>query len=196
VQLLKLFTEIMNLAHARGSTLVSEKAVEFLLKDKSLADMTKDGVKVKVGDMIRDSATFALPVAVEAQDAAIAAIATLGKQHEILRPAALQALESLMLVNARRAGGVGTVSSRRRIAHRASALGCQRLGTGARDQRFAGRVRPRKPSAPPAASARPMACGRRGAVPSPPEEAERRSPECRPSLPNSSAPPWGWGNCR
>jgi hypothetical protein len=98
VQLLKLFTEIMNLAHARGSTLVSEKAVEFLLKDKSLADMTKDGVKVKVGDMIRDSATFALPVAVEAQDAAIAAIATLGKQHEILRPAALQALESLMLV--------------------------------------------------------------------------------------------------
>ena len=46
---------------------------------------------------IVDSATFALPVAVEAQDAAIAAIATLGNRHEILRPAALQALESLML---------------------------------------------------------------------------------------------------
>ena len=47
---------------------------------------------------IVDSATFALPVAVEAQDAAIAAIATLGNRHEILRPAALQALESLMPV--------------------------------------------------------------------------------------------------
>ena len=92
VQLLKLFTEIMNLAHARGTTLVSEKAVEFLLKDKSLAEMKPD----KVGDMIRHSATFALPVAAAAQDAAIAAIATLGKRHEILRSAALQALESLM----------------------------------------------------------------------------------------------------
>jgi hypothetical protein len=94
---------------------------------------------------------------------------------------------------ARRAGGRGRFLGRVcpcRIAHRASALGCQRLGTGARDRssrgawralpdapfrgrvwepsqgsHHTGRVRPRKPSAPPAASARPMACGRRGVVP-------------------------------
>jgi hypothetical protein len=94
---------------------------------------------------------------------------------------------------ARRAGGRGRFLGRVcpcRIAHRASALGCQRLGTGARDRssrgawralpdapfrgrvwepsqgsHHTGRVRTRKPSAPPAASARPMACGRRGVVP-------------------------------
>jgi hypothetical protein len=93
---------------------------------------------------------------------------------------------------------VGTVSSRRRIAHRASALGCQRLGTGASDRssrgawralpdeplrgrvwepsqgsHHTGRVRPRLPSVPWTRVARPLACGRRGAVPSPPAEAER-----------------------
>jgi hypothetical protein len=64
-------------------------------------------------------------------------------------------------LGARAAGGA---LRRRRIAHRASALGCQRLGTGASD-RSSGRVRTREPSAPLAASARPMACGRRRAAP-------------------------------
>jgi len=53
-----------------------------------------------------------------------------------------------------------------RIAHRASSLGGQRLGTCL-------------PSAPPAASSRPMACARRGAVPTPHATAERRSPKCK-----------------
>jgi hypothetical protein len=96
VQLLKLFTEIMNLANARGPAVVSEEAVKFVLKDKNLADMAKAGVRV--ADVISDSAIFALPVGGAAQDAAIAAIATLGERHEILRPAALQALESLLSV--------------------------------------------------------------------------------------------------
>jgi hypothetical protein len=44
-------------------------------------------------------------------------------------------------------GRAGTTSRRRRIAHRASARGCQRLGTGASD-RSSGRARTRLPSVP------------------------------------------------
>lgn len=93
IQLLKLFTEIMSIAHARGSALLSEKAVEFLLKDRTLAEVTKNGQKLS--DVIRDGAVLILPVGGAAQDAAIAAIATLGRRHEILREASVQALESI-----------------------------------------------------------------------------------------------------
>jgi len=96
VQLLKLFTEIMNLAHGRGPTLLSEKAVEFLLKDRSLTEVIKDSNKLS--DVIRDGAALALPIGGAAQDAAIAAIATLGRRHEILKKVSIQALESLVTV--------------------------------------------------------------------------------------------------
>jgi len=46
--------------------------------------------------------------------------------------------------------------------------------------RSAGRLRTRKPSVPWTRAARPLACGRRGAVPSSPVEAELRLPECSP----------------
>jgi hypothetical protein len=93
IQLLKVFTEIMALAHGRGPDHVSERAIEFLLKDKTLAEVAQDGRKLS--DVIRDTAILSLPVGSAAQDAAIAAIATLGRRHEILRDAAIQALESL-----------------------------------------------------------------------------------------------------
>jgi hypothetical protein len=65
---------------------------------------------------------------------------------------------------ARRAGGAGSGPRRRRRAPRASALGRQRVGTGARD-RSSGRVRTRKPSVPWTREAGPLACGRRGTSP-------------------------------
>jgi hypothetical protein len=93
IHLLKIFTEIMTLAHGRGLTLLSEKAVEFLLKDRTLSEVTKDGRQLR--DVICDGAVLSLPVGGAAQGAAIAAIATLGRRHDILREASIQALESI-----------------------------------------------------------------------------------------------------
>jgi hypothetical protein len=75
-------------------------------------------------------------------------------------------------------GRPGAHPRRRRRAPRASALGCQRVGTGASD-RSAGRVGTRLPSVPWTRAARPLACGRRGSLPGKPAEAERRFPECQ-----------------
>jgi hypothetical protein len=81
-------------------------------------------------------------------------------------------------MRARRAGEIGTTPRRHRRAPRASALARQRAGKGPATS-FAGRIGTRMLSAPRTRAAQPMACGRRGVVPISPEEAERRSPECR-----------------
>lgn len=90
IKLLKLFTEIMNIAHARGESVVSDKMLELMLKPEHLSAMAGG----KAID-IKDAAVITLPVGAAAQDAAIAAICELGKKHEILRASSLQALESL-----------------------------------------------------------------------------------------------------
>lgn len=88
VKLLKLFTEIMDIAHARGRAELSEKAVELLLREKERAGEREIG-------RILENAVVVMPVGLAAQDAAIAAIAVLGTKYEILRPSAVQALQSL-----------------------------------------------------------------------------------------------------
>jgi hypothetical protein len=86
VKLLKLFVEIMNVAHGRGeSLLASEKLFEAMLP--KLREQGQTDVK--------DAAVVTLPVGGAAQDAAIAAIGELGKRHTLLRSVALQALQSL-----------------------------------------------------------------------------------------------------
>jgi hypothetical protein len=86
VKLLKLFVELMDIAHARGqSVLVSEKLFEALW-----AHMQKTGATNP-----KDAAIVTFPVGGAAQDAAIAAIATLGQKHAVLKPVAIRALESL-----------------------------------------------------------------------------------------------------
>ena len=86
VKLLKLFVEIMEVAHARGqSVVVSEKLFEAMLPKLQAAGVSD----------VKDAAVITLPVGVAAQDAAIAAICELGKKHLFLRPVALRALESL-----------------------------------------------------------------------------------------------------
>jgi len=88
VKLLKLFTEIMDIAHARGRAELSEKAVELLLSEKARAGEHEIG-------RVLNNAVVVMPVGLAAQDAAIAAIAVLGTKSEILRPSAVQAVQAL-----------------------------------------------------------------------------------------------------
>lgn len=92
IKLLKLFTEIMNIAHARGPSMLSEKAVEKLFSPDMLNALKSSGV---MSANLLENATVSLPIGSAAQDAAICAIWVLGKKHEILRPVAFQALDSI-----------------------------------------------------------------------------------------------------
>ena len=92
IKLLKLFTEIMTIAHARGGTQVSEKAIEKLLSPEIVKAL---GLSVPDIRGVIENAVINLPVGVAAQDAAICAIWVLGNRHEVLKPVAIQALKSL-----------------------------------------------------------------------------------------------------
>ena len=92
IKLLKLFTEIMNIAHARGATQLSEKAIEKVFSPENMKEL---GLKIENLHPVLESMIITHPVGMAAQDAAIAAIWALGVKHEILRPVAIQALTSL-----------------------------------------------------------------------------------------------------
>lgn len=95
IKLLKLFVEIMDIAHARGqSVVVSEKLFEAIIPRLQAEGVTD----------IKSAAVITLPIGAAAQDAAIAAIAVLGTKHAILLPVALRALESLCSFKANIAG--------------------------------------------------------------------------------------------
>jgi hypothetical protein len=94
LKLINLFTELMDIAHGRKSNIYSEKIVDIILshcKEKK----TDEDIK-KAIELIKNEAFLTEPIGIAAQDAAIAAIYTLGNNHEILYDAALQGLESLM----------------------------------------------------------------------------------------------------
>jgi hypothetical protein len=93
IRLLKAFTELNDIANGRGGYQVSDKLIEELFKREifSKADFADlNALKARIGEF----PVVYLPVGGAAQDAALAAIATLGLRHEVLRDAALQALES------------------------------------------------------------------------------------------------------
>ncbi len=92
IKLLKLFTEIMNIAHGRGGTQVSEKTIEKMLSPEVIKELGLSGTNIR-GAI--DNAIISLPVGIAAQDAAICAIWVLGNRHEVLKPVAIQALTSL-----------------------------------------------------------------------------------------------------
>lgn len=92
IKLLKLFTEIMNIAHARGGYQVSEKAIEMLLSPETIKSLGLSAANVKKAI---NTAIIHIPVGMAAQDAAISAIWVLGNRHETLKPVAIQALMSL-----------------------------------------------------------------------------------------------------
>ena len=93
VRLLKAFTELMDTANGRGGYEVSDKLIEELFKhatfsEADFADL--NALKARIGEF----PLVYLPVGGAAQDAALAAIATLGLRHDVLRDPAVQALES------------------------------------------------------------------------------------------------------
>jgi len=92
IKLLKLFTEIMDIAHGRRGSEVSEKAIEKILSQEVIEQLELSGSNLKD---ILNKAIISLPVGIAAQDAAICAIWVLGKKHSTLTPIAIQALESL-----------------------------------------------------------------------------------------------------
>ena len=92
IKLLKLFTEIMDLAHARGGVQVSEKAIEKILTPEIFKELGLSGSSLR--DILENSVIH-LPVGIAAQDSAICAIWVLGQRHETLMPVSIQALESL-----------------------------------------------------------------------------------------------------
>ena len=94
INLLKLFSELMGIAHARGTYQVSEKAIEMLMQPDTMRSLIMSGNNMNFIDLL-SQAVISIPVGVASQDAAIAAIATLGKRHEVLLQASIQGLESL-----------------------------------------------------------------------------------------------------
>jgi hypothetical protein len=96
IRLQTLFTELMQIANGRSGHQVSEKAVEFVLAN--VGDLVTEGGKIDLSTLnsaVRELAVVDLPVGSAAQDAAIAAIASLTERHPMLREAGLRALESL-----------------------------------------------------------------------------------------------------
>ena len=86
VKLVKLFVEIMEVAHARGtSVLASDKLFEVLWPELKAAGSTNP----------HDAALITMPVGAASQDAALAAIGILGEKHKIIYPVAVRALESI-----------------------------------------------------------------------------------------------------
>lgn len=92
IKLLKVFTEIMNIAHARGGVQVSEKAIEKMLDPEFLKGLGSPPVNLSE---LLSAAVIHLPIGEAAQDSAISAIWALGRRHELLGPVAHQALISL-----------------------------------------------------------------------------------------------------
>ncbi|WP_153066826.1 hypothetical protein [Xanthomonas arboricola] len=88
IQLLKTFTQIMDLANGRGPAVVSDKIIERLSPEDftALTNGRAEGNQPWI---------MVLPIGAAAQNAAIAAICELGMNHKSLRLVALQALESL-----------------------------------------------------------------------------------------------------
>lgn len=99
IRLVKAFCDLLNIAHARSQTIYSEKFLEKLVEKDVLSKADFEGLDVdkKRLDLEKKISTAALitPIGSAAQDAAIAAVATLGLRHSVLKEASVQALASL-----------------------------------------------------------------------------------------------------
>ncbi len=93
IKLVKAFTEIMTIAHARSGYKVSEKAIEKILEPEMFKLLGGD--KDNLNKLLQSNSVISLPVGKAAQDAAIISIGELGKRHNFLLPISIQALESI-----------------------------------------------------------------------------------------------------
>lgn len=94
IKLVKQFTELTAIAHGRKSDYLSEKIVEKLFENK-LFTLEELNEPYLLNKKITDTAVITIACGAAEQDAFIAAIATLGMKHKILRQPAIQALESM-----------------------------------------------------------------------------------------------------
>jgi hypothetical protein len=94
IKLIKAFCDLLNLAHARSQTNYSEKFLDKLFEKEiiSKADFDQLDLNKKI-----EKTALITPVGSAAQDAAIAAVATLGLRHDVLKDASIQALASLIV---------------------------------------------------------------------------------------------------
>jgi hypothetical protein len=92
IRMSKLFTELMWVAHARGGSHVSEKAMESLFEKGMINESDCGDLKV-LHDKLQ-ACVVNLPVGLASQTAAIASIAVLGHEYAILYEPALAALNT------------------------------------------------------------------------------------------------------
>lgn len=93
LRMVKLFTDLMWVAHARGGSLLSEKAVEGLFEKGGITHKDFEDVE-ELNKKLR-ACVIELPVGLASQDAAIASIAVLGNRYKILKEPAREALNCL-----------------------------------------------------------------------------------------------------
>ena len=95
IRLLKVFTEIMDIAHSRRGSVISEKSIEKMF-DKGILTTDDFNDLKKLNKKIETVSVLNLPVGLSAQEAAIAAIATLVKRHpDVLKEPGIVGLQSL-----------------------------------------------------------------------------------------------------
>jgi hypothetical protein len=102
IQLLKHFTELMDLANGRGRSEMSEVAIEKFLTNSPVItayDTTNIDRRKEIREMIEDLSCFTMPVGQAAQHAAIAAIYVLATKHDTLKTPALQGLKALSFID-------------------------------------------------------------------------------------------------
>jgi hypothetical protein len=94
IKLMKGFTDLLALAHSRKGSYLSEKTVEKMFDNKLF---TKEEMKDQdlLHKKIEKVAVLNIDCGAAEQDAFIAAIASLGLKHDVLRIPTIQALESM-----------------------------------------------------------------------------------------------------
>jgi uncharacterized protein YfeS len=104
IDLLTHFSKMMQIANSRYHPIISEKVIEGLFQNKILTEKDfLDVNSIKLTSLKLEQAILTPSYGLATQTAAISAIYTLGKEHEILRQAAIKGLTSLienfMMVN-------------------------------------------------------------------------------------------------
>jgi hypothetical protein len=93
IKLVKAFCDLLNIAHARSQTIYVESYLDKLFEREIITKADFHGLNL---DKKIQSGAVILPIGAAAQDAAIAAVATLGLRHDVLHEASIQALSSLV----------------------------------------------------------------------------------------------------
>jgi hypothetical protein len=99
VKLLKLFTEIFDVAHGRKDQIISEILIEELF-EKNVFSAADLGNLQELNKKIENVANLPIKVGAGAQDAAITAIANLAIKYEILKEPALNGLRIIQTFKA------------------------------------------------------------------------------------------------